>query len=155
MIYRISQDFDSTTETSGDAAALAANLVSYLADFAEDLASCGEQVPTAYQLERQLRKMRAGDKLQLLDLTITAETAAGFCWFFHEPQYGAYHVIERHADGPARSYRVRFGIQLSTAGELSSDTYTGDLPNLAAARKVLEHLAPEAVQLPGKPAFLR
>ena len=154
MIYRITQDFEDTHETSGDAAALAAELAGYIEDSA-DMFEDGEKLPTEYQIMRKLQAMHVGDVLFVLDLTITAETAPGFSWFYHDPDAGDYHVIERHADGAKRFYRVLFGIRTDDAGALEADTYTGFLQSKSAAERVLHHLAPAAVLLPGLPAFLR
>lgn len=75
-----------------------------------------------------------------------------YSWYYHEPAAGAYHAIERHADGPRRTYRVTFCLDPATGNPRS---YTGFLPNLQTAKAVLLHLAPDAEQLDGLPAFLR
>lgn len=75
-----------------------------------------------------------------------------YCWYYHEASAGAYHAIERRADGPRRTYHALFCIDPET-GEARS--YSGPLPTKAAAAAVLQHLAPDAVRLDGLPAFLR
>ena len=74
-----------------------------------------------------------------------------YAWFYHDADAGAYHAIERHADGASRYYRAAFCLDQGGA----APTYTGPLPTKAAAERVLRHLAPEAVLLPGLPAWLR
>lgn len=75
-----------------------------------------------------------------------------YCWYYHDRNAGAYHVIERHAAGPHRSYRAVFCLDPTTG---KGRSYTGPLPTKAAAAAVLAHLAPDAVRLDGLPAFLR
>lgn len=75
-----------------------------------------------------------------------------FCWYYHDRDAGAYHVIERHAAGPRRSYRAVFCLDPATG---KGRSYTGPLASKAAAAAVLQHLAPEAVLLPGLPAYMR
>ena len=75
-----------------------------------------------------------------------------YTWYYHDADAGRYHVIERHAAGAARHYRVRFNLDPATD---ESRTYTGPLPSRSAAERVLRHLAPAAVLLPGLPAWLR
>lgn len=73
-------------------------------------------------------------------------------WYYHEAAAGAYHAIERRADGPRRTYHALFCIDPAT-GEARS--YSGPLPSRYQAEAVLRHLAPDAVRLDGLPAFLR
>ena len=75
-----------------------------------------------------------------------------FCWYYHDRERGAYHVIERHATGHRRSDRAVFDLDPSTG---KGRSYTGPLQSRSAAAAVLQHLAPEAEQLPGLPAWLR
>lgn len=75
-----------------------------------------------------------------------------FCWYYHEPAAGAYHAIERRADGPHRTYRALLGIDPETH---EARSYSGPLASRYQAEAVLRHLAPDAVRLDGLPAFLR
>ena len=75
-----------------------------------------------------------------------------FCWYYHDAAAGAYHAIERQAAGARRTYRALFCLDPITG---QPRTYTGQLLNRSAAAAVLQHLAPEAVELPGLPAWLR
>lgn len=74
------------------------------------------------------------------------------CWYYHEPAAGAYHAIERRADGNRRAYHALFCIDPKT-GEARG--YSGPLSSRYQAEAVLHHLAPDAVRLDGLPAFLR
>ena len=75
-----------------------------------------------------------------------------FCWYYHDRDAGAYHAIERRADGNRRTYHALLGIDPAT-GEARS--YSGPLASRYQAEAVLHHLAPDAVRLDGLPAFLR
>ncbi len=83
------------------------------------------------------------------------EEAAGVIsaiWYYHEAAAGAYHAIERRADGPRRSYHALFCIDPETH---EARSYSGPLPSRYQAEAVLHHLAPDAVRLDGLPAFMR
>lgn len=74
-----------------------------------------------------------------------------YCWYYHDADAGEYHAIRRQSK-PARGYRAALEIDPETG---DPRTYSGLLPTKAAAERVLRHLAPAAVELPGLPAWLR
>ena len=91
---------------------------------------------------------------RVFDLEIVAiddEDPSAFSWYFHDADAGEYHAIRRQSK-PARGYRAALEIDPETG---DPRTYSGLLPTKAAALAVLHHLAPEAVELPGLPAWLR
>lgn len=69
--------------------------------------------------------------------------------FYHDAARGKYHAVLHY--GPGRWSAV---LDLDPAGGPPA-TYTGTLHSLDAARRVVTHLAPAAVELPGLPAWLR
>ena len=75
-----------------------------------------------------------------------------YCWYYHDANAGVYHAIERHANGASRTYRAVFCLDPATG---QGKSYTGQLPSRLTAEAIMYHLAPEAVLLPGLPAFLR
>lgn len=86
------------------------------------------------------------------DTCSSREEAAGMIWYYHEASAGAYHAIERRADGNRRTYHALFRLDPAT-GEARA--YSGPLSSRYQAEAVLHHLAPDAVRLDGLPAFLR
>lgn len=148
MTYRVTQDYEDTTER-GDAATIAQHVATYCQDMAE-LFEEGEAIPTTLQLYRQISELEPGHTLHVLDLNITPETAEGFTRYYHDRAAGEYHAIE-YTTQP-RAYRAVFRIDTATG---KPRTYSGPLPTLRAARRILAALAPDAVELPGLPAWLR
>jgi hypothetical protein len=69
--------------------------------------------------------------------------------YYHDASRGKYHAVLHHGPG-----RWSVALDLDPATQVPA-TYTGMLPSLLAARRVMAHLAPEAVELPGLPAWLR
>ena len=148
MTYRLTQDFEDNTER-GDAATLA----QHIADYCQDMAGMfeeGETIPTALTLYRQIYALEPGQTLHVLDLNITAEISGGFTRYYHDAETGEYHAIE-YTEQP-RAFRATFRIDTTTG---KPRTYSGPLPTGRAARRILEDLAPDAVELPGLPAWLR
>lgn len=76
---------------------------------------------------------------------------AAFAWYYHDQDAGEYHAIRRQGK-PRHGYRVALEIDPATG---DPNTYTGLLKSKAEAVRVLSHLAPAAVLLPGLPAWLR
>ena len=70
--------------------------------------------------------------------------------YYHDAGRGEYHRIT-HADRP-RSWQVELRLDPASG---QPRTWTGFLPTLRAARAVLRDLAPDAVLLPGLPAWMR
>lgn len=69
--------------------------------------------------------------------------------YYHDATRGKYHAVLNH--GPGIWSAV---LDIDQATGLPA-TYTGALHSLNAARRVITHLAPDAVELPGLPAWLR
>ncbi len=71
-------------------------------------------------------------------------------WFFHDKAAGEYHAIT-YTESP-RAYRATFRIDTETG---KPRTYSGPLPTLREAKRIMKALAPTAEPLPGLPAWMR
>ena len=78
------------------------------------------------------------------------EIREGFARYYHDRAAGEYHAIE-YTTQP-RAYRATFRIDPATG---TARSYSGPLPTLRAAKRIMQALAPEAEPLHGLPAWLR
>lgn len=70
--------------------------------------------------------------------------------YYHDAAAGEYHAV-RYTESP-RAWTVLFRLDPATGAPRA---WTGPLPTLRAARRILAALAPDAVELPGLPAWMR